>query len=85
MSSTATVATWWRLALDPVSVTRPRMKVASPVKAGLRYWATEWVMEAPLAGPGRDVVQDPGAHRGAVAVAAGHADVLGPPGLKVAS
>src|SRR5262245_45663609 len=40
--------------------------------------------EAPFAGPGGYVVEDPGPHGGAVAVAPGHAHVLGPAGLEVA-
>src|SRR3546814_12528963 len=39
----------------------------------------------PLAGPRGHVVDDPRAHGGAVAVAAGHADVLRPAGLEVAA
>ena len=42
--STFTTAMWTRLRSTRVSTTSPRRNVASPVSAGLRYWALEWVI-----------------------------------------
>ena len=84
-SSTSTTAMWWRRRstrrLDHLPVEERGVAGEGRVAVlGVRVGD-----ETPLPRPCRHVVEDPRAHRRAVAVAAGHADVLRPAGLEVAA